>query len=413
MSPLSAFQLVLSLSLRNLLRNTKRTIITGAAVVAGTAVLILGDGFVGGLDENVIRAQEDAVAGHVILRPEGYPTDGLTWPLDEAVVPSPALEAALSGPEAGAVVAVAPRVFASARLIFGADAVRVRLLGYDPVADPAVFPVADWPIEGAWPKPGADELVLGAEVASLTGAKPGSTVVIEARTKPGAINALSYTVSGVVRSSNPAIDGLVLLPMAAADALLLTEGSRSALSLRLRGRGDAEREAARLSQAGWVATTAAYEARDLIAINLIRRRAIGFIVSILLLIAGLGIANTIIMSTYERVREIGTLRALGMSSGALRGLFLLEGVFLGLGAGLAGALIGGGIVYYYSVHGIDLSAAAKGQGDFAFSTMLYLSFGWSAIGRAITFSLGISLIASVYPAIRAASLNPADAVRAD
>jgi ABC-type antimicrobial peptide transport system permease subunit len=102
-----------------------------------------------------------------------------------------------------------------------------------------------------------------------------------------------------------------------------------------------------------------------------------------------------------------------MSSGALRGLFLLEGVFLGLGAGLAGALIGGGIVYYYSVHGIDLSAAAKGQGDFAFSTMLYLSFGWSAIGRAITFSLGISLIASVYPAIRAASLNPADAVRAD
>lgn len=406
-------RLLLGLALRNLSRNKMRTAISGVAVVAGVFVLIFGFGLVAGLDENVIRAQEDGLAGHVLMRPEGYPTDGLTAPLEETQVPSAELLARLADDR---VSGWAPRLWFTTRVIAGSDSLRARGLGYDPTRDPQVYPREGWKIEGALPAD-RDHVALGCGLASLLDLKPESPLTLESRTRAGAINALQFTVSGVVCTQNPALDNqAVWMPMETAEALVISEGAFSHVGVRLRGGRGAADEAERwLAGAGWVPITATHEVADLLALNDIRRRAISMVVIILMLSAAVGIANTVIMATYERIREIGTLRAMGMTPGAVRALFLVEGAAMGALSGLVGAVAGAGVVGYFAKYGIDLTKmAGKGDlGNFSLSTMLYLHLSWPVVFGSATFGAIIAMIASIYPANHAATLNPADAVRAD
>ena len=401
--------LIIGLAMRNLTRNLRRTLITSAAVIAGVAVLIIGQGLVDGLDENAIRAQEDTVSSHVLLRPTDYPTDGLSFPLDQARPLSDALRAALQD---SAVVAWAPRLWFQARLIDGQDSMRVRVIGYDPQAEDAVFPRQTWRVEGAWPEEG--QIALGSGLASVLEAEVGQSMVLEARTLPGAINALSYPVSGIISAGSPPVDSLALwMPLATAEQLVLPGEARSHIAVRLKRRGLGEQAVETLSVGGWHGTTVLEEVADLLALNAFRRRMISLLVFILMAIAATGIANTVIMAAYERVREIGTLRAMGMSQPSIRALFIIEGGMMGLAAGILGAGLGTAVVWWFSRNGIDLSGLTDNLGELSMASTLYMQFSWGPVIFSLAFGLIISVLASVYPAQHAATLNPADAVRAD
>lgn len=405
--------LLVSLAFRNLTRNLRRTLLSSLSVMAGVAVLILGNGLVEGLDENVIRAQEDALSGHILMQPEGYPDDGMTLPLDASVPLDEAVMSRLSDPR---VESWAPRLWSFTRLVHGPDSLRAKVLGYDPERDPIVFPRETWDVQGAWPGP-SGELAIGSGLARILDVKPGELLTLELRTRAGAINALQLTVSGVIRTRNGALDNVaVWIPFSAADDLMRSEGSRSHVAVRLKGgRRDAEEALSWLAPAGWRAQTATAAVADILAINDFRRTAISMVVSILMLIAFTGIASTVVMATYERVREIGTLRAMGMGPWSLRALFLVEGLAMGTVAALIGALVGGSLVAWYAEHGIDLSTLDQGvaAGEMSFSTILYLHFAWVVVFKAILFGGSVAVVASLYPAHRAATLNPADAVRAE
>lgn len=406
--------MLLALALRNLTRNLRRTLISSVSVIAGVAVLILGNGFVDGLDENVIRAQEDGLSGHIALTPAGYPEDGLTLPLEEARPVDGELARHLADPR---VTAWAPRLWTFTRLVSGPDSMRARLLGYDPERDPQVYPRDTWKVQGSWPS-APDQVALGAGLADTSDIHLGDVVTLETRTKAGALNALQFTVGGIITTRNGALDNIaVWLPLPVADDLTRSEGARSLVGVRLGGgRSAAEDADSWLVADGWRSETATHAVADILAINDFRRSAISLVVFILMLIAFTGIASTVIMATYERVREIGTLRAMGMGPMRIRGLFLLEGAAMGTAASLLGALIGGAVVWHYAAVGIDLSEAVKNgasSGELSFSTMLYLHYSWAQVIRAVLFGAVVAVIASFYPAHRAATLNPADAVRAE
>jgi putative ABC transport system permease protein len=395
------------LAFRNLFRNFRRTVITSVAVTFGVALIILGWGLVEGLDENVLRASRSTAVGDVLLRPDGYPTDGMEFPLEDAIPVPPDLANKLD-----ATGSWTARVWFPARLVKGMDAVRVRGIGYDPAREDLVFPRDAWGVEGAWPNPGATEVAVGVYLARLLDLKVGDTVTLEARTKAGAINALGYTVTAVVRTDNVSIDNLgVWMPLPQADTLLQLEGERTHLAVLAK---DAEGARAALAGHGWTGTTLLEECADLLAVNDVRRRALMLLVFVIMAIAATGIANTVIMSVYERVREVGTLLALGMRRAQVRSMFLLEGAVMGSCAGLVGAVAGAALVRYWEVVGIDLSAQLESAGsNMSLSAMLYTKFGWGPTLAAFSFGVIVSVLASVWPARHAASLNPADSVRAD
>jgi putative ABC transport system permease protein len=151
----------------------------------------------------------------------------------------------------------------------------------------------------------------------------------------------------------------------------------------------------------------------LLQINKLREKALRLMIFVILAIAATGIANTVIMSVYERIREVGTLAAMGMQPAKIRRLFLIEGAIMGFVASLVGAGIGAKLNHHLSTVGFDVGNLPESSSQVPFSTTIYTSFSWTMVLLAIVFGVSVALLASLWPARVAAGLEPATAVRED
>jgi putative ABC transport system permease protein len=314
-------------------------------------------------------------------------------------------------------VVVAERLKFDARVIVGADAVRGIGVGYHFETDPQVFRRVDQDLEGAWPEEGGEPgVVMGKGMASLLRLELGDRVTLQTRTAPGAQNAMSWPLLGIVHAHNPAVDNFaVFLPYEQAQELVRAEGP-SQLALRLSSREDSDSFAAGLQDGlpeGWSAEAYTAQAEDLLQINKLREKALRLIIAVILAIAATGIANTVIMSVYERIREVGTLAAMGMKPAVIRKLFLIEGAVMGFLASLVGAGVGAKINHHFSTVGFDVGNLPESSSQVAFSTTIYTSFSWGMVLLAVAFGVTVALLASLWPARFAAGLEPATAVRDD
>jgi putative ABC transport system permease protein len=116
------------------------------------------------------------------------------------------------------------------------------------------------------------------------------------------------------------------------------------------------------------------------------------------LVGGLGVLNTMLMSVLERTREIGVLRAMGWRRRSVLGLIMREALILGLGGGLVGILVAfllAQLMYY-----------APGM-----EGMIGASWTWEIFARAVSVALFLGLLGGIYPAYRATRLPPVEALR--
>jgi putative ABC transport system permease protein len=132
---------------------------------------------------------------------------------------------------------------------------------------------------------------------------------------------------------------------------------------------------------------------------------LGIFGSLALVVASLGIINTLVMAILERHREIGVLKALGASDRDVRKLFFAEAGAMGLVGGLFGVFIGWLIGQAITV-GTNVYLHRRDLPSIQISAV-----PWWMVGGAIAFSIAVSLAAGLYPASRAARLNPVEALR--
>ncbi|NOR47792.1 MAG: FtsX-like permease family protein [Methanosarcinaceae archaeon] len=123
---------------------------------------------------------------------------------------------------------------------------------------------------------------------------------------------------------------------------------------------------------------------------------LGGIGAVALAVGGIGIINVMMLTVTERIKEIGVMKAVGANKGDIRTLFLIESGILGLVSGLIGVSLGGGLAYLISV-----------LGNFPSTVTL------TSILIGLTFGVVTSVVAGVYPASRAARLDPVEALRAE
>lgn len=132
---------------------------------------------------------------------------------------------------------------------------------------------------------------------------------------------------------------------------------------------------------------------------------LGIIGGISLFVAAIGIINTMVMATYERIREIGVMRACGATRATIRHLFTFEAALLGFWGGVLGL----GLSYLIGKTGTSI--AEKYAGDILIPINQIISFPWWLIVGVISFTTFIGLLSGLGPAIKAARLNPVDALR--
>ncbi|HKS27745.1 MAG TPA: FtsX-like permease family protein [Pyrinomonadaceae bacterium] len=164
----------------------------------------------------------------------------------------------------------------------------------------------------------------------------------------------------------------------------------------------------RLTELGFQSFSIMDQLEQLRTVFLIINATLGLLGGISLLVASFGIANTMIMSILERTREIGIMKAIGAEDGEIRLIFFVEAAVIGFVGGVIGVLMAWGIdglsnrlAYRYILKPQNASYV-----DF-FYIPLYLSLG------AIAFAVLVSIIAALYPASRAARIDPVKALRHD
>jgi ABC-type antimicrobial peptide transport system permease subunit len=118
-----------------------------------------------------------------------------------------------------------------------------------------------------------------------------------------------------------------------------------------------------------------------------------------------------LMAVLERIKEIGMLMAIGMNKTRVFLLIMYETVFLSLTGGILGVLAGAFVSKYFETHKIDLSLWAKGYIELGYDPFVYCRLEWPLLVN-VTFMVIITgILASIYPAWKALSYNPANALR--
>ena len=139
-----------------------------------------------------------------------------------------------------------------------------------------------------------------------------------------------------------------------------------------------------------------------------------FIFAIILLIVTIGVVNTLLMSVMERLREFGVVLALGSSPNRLRRLVLLEALLLGLIAAIIGCVLGALATWYLVEVCIDLQNFIPETLEFGgvvFDPVLRAAWDLAWMGWIALFIVGLTLLAALYPAIKAGRIMPVEAMR--
>jgi len=294
----------------------------------------------------------------------------------------------------------------------------------DPARDGAVFRLADSMVSGAWldtAEPGS--VVLGAGLAEELSLEVGDYVVVSASTAFENVNADEYLVAGLVSSPMPEIsNGGLFMTFATADQLLGTSGFVSEIvvatermpNLKALLAASAE-AAAKTAKAlpGLRADPLTELAKDYLAMRAMKGKGSYFIIMVVLLIAAVGIVNTILMSVYARIREIGVLKAYGMSPKDIQRLFTLEGIIIGVVGSAGGVLFGTALVWWMSTSGMPMGAfvGKVDMGGLPLSGTLYGEWNPGSMVFGFCFGLVVAFIAARIPAKRASKMEVTDALR--
>lgn len=181
-----------------------------------------------------------------------------------------------------------------------------------------------------------------------------------------------------------------------------------ALELRVTDPGQIKPVTAELEKLGLRAFSVTTQLEEIERIFLIINSSLALIGGIALLVASFGISNTMIMSIRERTREIGIMKAIGGSDGEIMRIFFVEASLIGLLGGTLGLLAGWGVDRVANLLANQWIVRQAGQ---AMRYVEFFSIPWYLSGGAILFAVLISLIAAIYPASRAAKVDPIKALR--
>jgi len=407
--------MVLALAWRNAQRNVQRTVITASMVVLGTALLVVGMVWLYGLTGRLIAEGADQV-GHVRLVDPDYAAREPLLPLYENIPDAaPVVEAVRSVP---GVIGAWAVISAPVTVTAGEDIGDVFALavGSDPGWFGERMQLRTYLTEGAWFGEADDEVLVGQMIADRAGLHVGDEVRLIGQTQDGSISPILGRVVGIVHAGNPAVDLKVYLRMSQVEWLTDIPGGATEIVVYADDFEDAPEVAeaiAALPAAEGLAVQA-WSSREPFAgmigvLQVVRRVVVGTIV----LLTALGILNTMMMSVLERTHEIGVLRAMGLTRIGVVSLFVIEAMAIAVFGGTVGVALGSVGGWYLETYGITIGENVSQNFDVGvpIKATLYGDLSFDLAASAFLLGLVMAVIGSFLPAVRAAAIEPVEAMR--
>ena len=402
--------LTFKLAIRNLFRNTRRTILTAILISFSLMALIMADGLILGMKDLLVSSLTKNLVGEAQLHRKGFRDN---FDVDLYFTGTDDLVADLRGrPE---VTEVASRVLSGGMVSSSYNVATGMVFGIDAEAEARIGNIKKAIIEGQYLTGERGEIMLGRPMAELLEVSLGDRIVITlSEADGGDLSQALFRVSGIYYFGLREIDHNTVFINAdqarqavgiSADAshelVMVFEDSSVSREKTSTVFDDFNNE--QLELKSWM------ELNEDIAIMLelfgLSTLIIG---SILFLLASLGVINSMFMSIYERLYEFGVARAIGTTPWQLAQLILCEALLLGIGSCLFGGVIGYGLISYTTLHGLPLGEFE--MSGIALSGNIATQMQLSQFTELPLYIILLTLVAALYPARFASKIVPTEAL---
>jgi ABC-type lipoprotein release transport system permease subunit len=410
---------LLQIAWRNLWRGWRRSAVVLSALTVGLAACLVLVGWSHGWVRQMVDSAVSTKLALLAVHARGYQANpDVERTLGEG---GRALVAAI---ERFPGAAASPRALGDGLVQSARESARVVLVGVLPEREARVSAVARSFVAGGFPEAtpigvghGLPGVAIGAALAETLKVRLGDKVVLHA---PGETGLGAFRISGIFRTQSQGFDksqaflhledaqrllgagdGVHEIAIALADPRELPALTAFALAELPRVRPDEPLE---------VLTWKEREPRLAAMLDLMASTAW---IAYAMMFAGMafGIANALLMSVYERIREFGVLRSLGLPARQLVWMVLIESLLLTLGGALLGLGLGVSAVWLMGRVGVDLAGFSGGLSQLGVGATVYPRLEALDLVSPLGLALGTALLAAIWPAWKAASLRPAEALR--
>ncbi|MCX7024996.1 MAG: FtsX-like permease family protein [Spirochaetes bacterium] len=409
---------ILSMALRNLGRNRRRTILAAVSVFLAVMMNMVLSGFMGAFLDSLVKNYTKNETGHVNVTTAGYRARERFMPLSEAIPDSgKVIEAIRSAPGLGTKVRLAAaRINFGVVLSSGANSKTAMAIAGDPEIEKSLLMFDHSVKEGSYlSKPG--DAILGKELALTLGLGVGDVLKVVTQKADYGLGMKRFTISGLFFTGvNDMDESVFMVGIEDARELLGLPGGATHVIVMLddyrKSREASGAIASALASAG-IAGMSTVPWLDIGQYGQLVALAGGMYFWMYVIFTFLGafiIANIMMMIVLERRKEIGILKSMGMPRHDILGLFMSEGCMLGAIGAAAGAMAGLGINFVLSKTGLDLTSAMQSI-DYPMDNVLYPRP--DALMALVLFGLGtlVAAVLSFLPSRKAATMNSVDAIK--
>jgi putative ABC transport system permease protein len=402
------------LAWRNVWRNFRRSLLTILAIAFGLAILIFIVGLADGIHEQMIRNATRTMIGQIQIHRKGYheePTIELTihdpQKIEDVLDSNPLVES------------YGPRVQGQGLISSAENSAGVMIMGVEPVHEREVTDIAKNIVEGNYSlPPGERKILIGAKLAQTLKVRLGEKLVLLAQAADGSLANDLFRVQGIFKTGNSEIDaGVVYINIVDCQQFFVIDDNVTGFVIIAKTTDDIHPLALQLRE---TLDTSRYEvmtwdeiAPDLATFIKLDDASVYILILIVFFLVAIGILNTMLMSIFERVREFGIMMAVGTKPLQVVGLVMLESLWIALVSLFFGGIIGALVTIYFQTHGIDLT---RFTGELSvvgttLSPILYTDLTVRNMVISCVTVLAVTLIVAVYPAFKAARLQPVEAIR--
>jgi putative ABC transport system permease protein len=402
-------------ALRNIKRNKRRSILSGSAIAIATMMIVLMFSMINGMLKDVEWNVTSYVTGDVRVRNIEYDKNEMFSPLHLNIPEAAKLIKKIDAIPETAIVT--PRITFPGLVYRGEDSYKMQGVGVDFTKELQFQDLAEHIATGRIPEAGKNEVLMGHGLAKDMGLSLGDKFTVLTNTVYRGSNGMTFTVVGLM---NFVISGMntttFLAPIDRVQRLVKANDGVTELLVKI-PEGDNTKTAAKAVQAVLDTNeTSTLTAKPFQELSMtyswieMAQSIYDVFALVFFILASTVIINTTMMVIFERMKEIGTIGAMGMTGGEIQKLFFLEAFYIGLIGAFAGVLLGIGLTIPLSIFGIDLSASMEGI-DFDISNILYPKLSLRSTVFVYIYSVVIASLATIIPTRKAAHIEPVEALR--
>lgn len=400
---------------RNMWRNKRRTVITLIALAANTAILIATFALMEGYVHNAISYVTDLILGEAQIHKTEYLEDNSIYRTIDNPAPILARAESLG-------IKATPRLYGYGLLSSGKKSAGALFTGIYPDSETQAFSLDEHVMEGEFLKSdSAKKVVLGKKLAKTLDVTIGSELVVLVQAADGSLGTDIFFVDGILKAAGDKIDRATAFfrqedfrELFVMDASMNMQDSVHEIALNSFGKVELSKMKGKFADVtGDLEFKTWKELNPSIAEFMYQaEKSIIIFAWIFFIVAALGIMNTMLMATYDRIRELGILKAIGATPLRILTDVLTEAVLLTILATVFGLIAGVLLSWYFQVHGIDTRGTG---GDMSFAGVAFdpiwkASLSLRAIYIPVTMMWAISVLGAFYPASIAARLKPVEAI---